>query len=114
MVKNRMLKHGDIIKINFDPTLGHEQAGYRLALVISNQAYYENTGFAILLLISNTNSEFPLHIPLEGTKTTGYVFCEHIKAVDLSVRKYSYVETLSQDQLKHVIKMVYAEMKILE
>ncbi|WP_270022525.1 type II toxin-antitoxin system PemK/MazF family toxin, partial [Lactobacillus crispatus] len=27
---------GDVIMMNFDPTKGHEQAGYRPALVVSN------------------------------------------------------------------------------
>lgn len=34
--KGKMVKQGDIIKVNFDPIKGHEQAGYRHALVISN------------------------------------------------------------------------------
>ena len=29
-----MVKLGDIIKINFNPNKGHEQAGYRPALVL--------------------------------------------------------------------------------
>ncbi len=28
---------GDIIKVDFNPTLGREQSGYRPALVISNE-----------------------------------------------------------------------------
>lgn len=33
------VKQGDIIKINFNPQSGHEQAGYRTALIISNEVF---------------------------------------------------------------------------
>lgn len=31
-----MVKQGDIIKLNFNPQAGHEQFGYRPAVVLSN------------------------------------------------------------------------------
>ena len=34
-----MVKQGDIIKINFNPQAGHEQAGYRPAVVVSNNFF---------------------------------------------------------------------------
>ena len=34
-----MVKQGTIIKINFNPQAGHEQAGYRPAVVISNNIF---------------------------------------------------------------------------
>jgi mRNA interferase MazF len=34
-----MVKQGDIIKMNFNPQRGHEQAGYRPAVVISNDFF---------------------------------------------------------------------------
>ena len=36
-----MVKQGTIIKINFNPQSGHEQAGYRPAVVISNDIFNE-------------------------------------------------------------------------
>ena len=34
-----MVRQGDIIKVDFNPQAGHEQAGYRPALVISNDFF---------------------------------------------------------------------------
>ena len=34
-----MVKQGAIIKVDFNPQAGHEQAGYRPALVISNDFF---------------------------------------------------------------------------
>ena len=41
MVNFEKLERGDLIKISFDPTIGHEQSGYRPALVISNNIFHK-------------------------------------------------------------------------
>jgi PemK-like, MazF-like toxin of type II toxin-antitoxin system len=35
MVSQYIPARGDIVKLNFDPTLGREQAGYRPALIVT-------------------------------------------------------------------------------
>ena len=106
-----MVKQGTIIKINFNPQAGHEQAGYRPAVVISNDIFNEKAKLAIVCPITNTNNHFPLHIPLdERTKTTGVILCEHIKSLDLNSRTYQEIENLPNDLLQKVIDIVYAEI----
>lgn len=107
-----MVKQGTIIKINFNPQAGHEQAGYRPAIVISNNIFNEKTNLSIVCPITNTNNHFPLHIPLDKrTKTTGVILCEHLKALDLNTRKYQVVEELPEDLLEQVIDIVYSEIE---
>lgn len=109
-----MVKQGDIIKINFDPQAGHEQAGYRPAIVISNDIFNQKTGLVIVCPITNTNNRFPLHIPLDDrTKTTGVILCEHLKALDINARTYKTVERLPDDLLVKVINTIFAEIEIL-
>lgn len=109
-----MVRQGDIVKVNFNPQQGHEQAGYRPALVISNDDFIANARLAILCPITNTNNKFPLHIPLpENFVTTGAVLCEHIRTLDLNARQYTYVETVSPEFLKSIIDTVSAEIEII-
>ncbi len=109
-----MVRQGDIVKVNFNPQQGHEQAGYRPALVISNDDFIANARLAILCPITNTNNKFPLHIPLpENLVTTGVVLCEHIRTLDLNARQYTYVETVSPEFLKSIIDTVSAEIEII-
>ena len=110
-----MVKQGTIIKINFNPQAGHEQKGYRPAIVISNNIFNEKAKLCIVCPITNTKNNFPLHIPLdERTKTTGEILCEHIKALDLNSRTYQEIEELPKDILKQVIDTVYAEIEQIE
>ena len=107
-----MVNHGDIIKINFNPQKGHEQAGYRPAVVISNDFFNQKTNLAILCPITNTDNKFPLHIPLGNrTQTTGVVLCEHVKTVDLNARPYTVVEKIPADILLKVIDIVFSEIE---
>ena len=110
-----MVRQGDIIKLNFNPQAGHEQAGYRPTLVISNDFFNQKTNLTIVCPITNTNNKFPLHIPLDdGTVTTGVVLCEHVKALDLNTRVYRVVEQIPEDLLRMVIDVVFAEVEIVE
>ena len=77
-----MVKQGTIIKVNLNPRAGHEQAGYRPAVVVSNGTFNAKTNMVIVCPITNTMNHFPLHVPLdERTKTTGCILCEHIRAL---------------------------------
>ncbi len=107
-----MVEQGTIIKIDFNPQSGHEQAGYRPAVVISNNIFNEKTRLSIVCPITNTNNHFPLHISLDNrTETTGVILCEHIRTLDLNSRDYKIVERLPDDLLNKVINIVYAEIE---
>ena len=107
-----MVRQGTIIKINFNPQAGHEQAGYRPAVVISNNIFNKKAKLSIVCPITNTSNHFPLHIPLDNrTKTTGVILCEHIKALDLNSRTYKVIEDLPRDILENVIDVVYSEIE---
>ena len=106
-----MVKQGNLVKINFNPQAGHEQAGYRPAVVISNNFFNQKTNLVIVCPITNTNNKFPLHIPLdERTKTTGVVLCEHIKALDLNAREHKVVEQIPKD----ILEKIFSEIEIID
>ena len=108
-----MVKQGDIIKVSFDPKSGHEQAGFRPALVISNNEFIRRTKLAIVCPITNTDNSFPLHVKLDSrTKTTGVVLCEHVRTLDLTARQNKYVEKIPDDLLQNVTNIVFAEVEI--
>lgn len=62
-----MVKQGSIIKINFNPQSGHEQAGYRPALVVSNDFFNKKTNMTIVCPITNTHNKF-----LQPLKKSGF------------------------------------------
>ncbi|MCL2771992.1 MAG: type II toxin-antitoxin system PemK/MazF family toxin [Oscillospiraceae bacterium] len=107
-MSKKKLQQGDIIKTNFDPKLGHEQAGQRPALVVSCKLFNDAVNqMPVLCPITNTTTPFPFHIPLDDrTKTTGVVMCEQMKATDIRERGYIFVEQLPDDLLRRVLNIV--------
>jgi mRNA interferase MazF len=102
-----VIKQGTIIKINFHPAIGSEQAGYRPAVVVSNNFMLSMTNIIMVAPITSTYKPFPTRIPLDDqTKTTGYVLCEHAKAMDLKKRQYVIVEELPKEVLKNVLDTI--------
>ena len=102
-----MVKQGDIIKLDFSPTKGHEQSGYRPAVVVSNNFAISKTNMVYVAPITSTTRSFPLHVALDSrTTTSGDILCEQIKAVDLAARHFSIVESLPDDLLEKVLTRI--------
>lgn len=100
-------KQGDICYMDFAPTKGHEQTGVRPAIVISKDIFNKYTNMAIICPITTNTKKFPTHYELLNTKKVkGAVLCEHIRSIDFSARKLSFVEKLPQKELKNLIDII--------
>lgn len=109
MVGRYIPKQKDIVFLDFDPTIGHEQKGYRPAIVISNNVFNKNTKMVMLCPITSNEKEFPTHYILKSTKKVhGSVLCEHIRSIDFEVRNLKFVEKVSDDEFENVINLLNA------
>lgn len=97
---------GDVIIIDFDPSLGHEQRGHRPALIVSNHDFTKLTQSLVRLLpISTTQNKFPLHIPVpKGLKVHGVVEVQQETTLDLSARRWHKVDHVPDKFLKEVLE----------
>ena len=106
MIKKYIPKQGDIIYVDFKPTKGHEQKGFRPAVVISNNVFNINTKMIIVCPISTNEKYFPTHYHLEDTKKIyGSVLCEHIKSIDYEIRNVKFIEKASENDLLSVLML---------
>lgn len=83
---DHLARQGEIWLVDFDPVLGHEQAGIRPALVISNNGYnYTANGMFQVLPITTTNRRLAGQIEVQarpsGLRETSYVMCDQIRTV---------------------------------
>lgn len=107
----RFFKVGDIIKVDMSPAKGHEQQGYRPAIVVSEENVHKETDLIWVLPITNTNKGYPTHVPVNGrtknnknsvanNQTTGYVLCEKIKAIDPLARAARLADEADQELIE--------------
>ena len=78
------VNRGDVWLIDLNPVIGHEQAGIRSALIISDDMF--NHSLADMVIIVPITSKFrniPTHVELESDflKTRSYIRTEDIRSV---------------------------------
>jgi len=102
-----MFKQGDVIWMDFDPTLGHEPKNRRPALVISNREFNISTSMTLVIPITSSDNGFYLHEALpQKCKVSGYLVTEHLRAVDLEQRNAEKVDHLEKTYLGNIIELV--------
>jgi mRNA interferase MazF len=101
------LKQGNIIKLDFNPIKGHEQAGFRPAVVVSGNTFNKISNNIIVCPITNTNRKYPAHVALDDkTTTTGFVMCDQIRTVSPAERQTQYVENLPKEIMDEVLDII--------
>ena len=107
MVKKYIPKRGDIVYLDFNPTKGHEQSGFRPALVLSSDTFNNFTKMVIVCPVSTNTKEFPTHYLLKDTKKIkGSVLCEHLRSIDYETRNLKYVEKCSEEDYDNIIYLI--------
>jgi len=109
-----MVKQGSIIKTDLSPTKGHEQTGFRPALVVSSTLFTSLTNLTLICPITNTDRNHPLHVKLKDLKTTGFVMTDQIRAIDLKGRKFVAVERVSKGTFVKISNLLKASVDLSE
>lgn len=108
-----MVNQGDIIKVNLNPTVGHEQRGSRPALVVSRTDYNRITGMPMICAITNTKKDFPTRKKLpENLQTTGQVLCDSLRTLDINSRGYKHIETVPKDFIDDINNFLKSILKV--
>ena len=104
-----MFRQGDIIYVDFTPQSGHEQAGRRPAVVVSNHSINDHCSVVIACPITHTKRKNPFHVEVAGnTDINGFVMCEQMKCIDPAARNAQKVSELSDAQLERVLEIIHA------
>jgi mRNA interferase MazF len=104
MVSQYIPGRGDIVKLNFDPTLGREQAVYRPALIVTTREFNQATRLALACPITSKVKGFNLEVVLpDGLITNGAVLAFQIKTIDWVERQVKYIESLPDKTIEEVI-----------
>jgi mRNA interferase MazF len=98
-------ERGDLIKLDFDNTQGHEQTGYRRAIVITPFPYNKITGLAMVCAITNQKKGYPFEVDIPaGLNVTGVILSDQIRTIDWKVRNVRIVDKAPSDCIEKVIE----------
>ena len=98
-------RRGDIVWIDFNPQIGHEQAGRRPALVLSDSDYNATVGLALFCPITSKTKGYPFEVALpENLKVGGFVLADQAKSLDWRARNARFICRAPDDLLKEVLE----------
>jgi mRNA interferase MazF len=67
--KNVIPSRGDVVMVNLDPTIGHEQGGQRPALVVSADAQNRSPAELVIVApITGTDRGIPAHVKVAASE----------------------------------------------
>lgn len=95
---------GAIGWLDFDPQAGHEHAGRRPALVLSQSRYNQRIGLAIFCPITSRQKGYPFELLLpHGLPISGVVLCDQARSLDWRFRRWEPVCCLDAAIVEHAI-----------
>ena len=94
---------GDFIWLRFDPQAGREQAGRRLALVLSPRVYNAKSGMALACPITSQSKGYPFEVTVPaGEGVTGVILADHVKSIDWKARRAERVGHCANEVIEEV------------
>ena len=77
---------GEIWDLDFDPTIGHEQAGSRPALILSVDIFNESPADLLVVApVTRTERKVRWHVPVKppegGLVAQSFIQCENVRSV---------------------------------
>ncbi|MEI6205622.1 MAG: type II toxin-antitoxin system PemK/MazF family toxin [Desulfuromonadales bacterium] len=114
---NNLPKRGEIWLLDWSPSRGSEQAGFRPALIIQTDAANSNPGYpnTIVLAVSTKGKQVPFHVILKpdsinGLTEVSFVKCEQV----LTIAKERLVKKLGVIGIEELRKITQAVRLVLE
>ncbi|MBI1727446.1 MAG: endoribonuclease MazF [Candidatus Rokubacteria bacterium] len=100
---------GDLIRLQFNPQSGHEQAGHRPAVVISPSSYNRRVGLAVCCPITSQVKGYPFEVLLpQGLGVEGAILSDQIKSLDWRVRRAKRIGNVPADVLQETVGKILA------
>ena len=74
MTMNKVKYHqGDIVWLNFSPSIGNEMKGIHPAVIVSSNAYNQVSNYIVVCPITSHENDFRGYVPLEGYSIHGRI-----------------------------------------
>lgn len=97
-------ERGDVVWLDFNPQVGHEQAGRRPALILSPASYNRKVGLALFCPITNQIKGYPFEVAIpKPEKVTGVILADQVKSLDWQKRNIAFIAKLPTKTVNEVL-----------
>jgi mRNA interferase MazF len=104
---------GDLVWIDLDPTLGHEQSGHRPAIVLTPRQYNVRSGLCIMCPITSRARDYPFEVAIpHGHVISGIVLVDQLRSVSWEKRYVKMAGAAPVELLDEVRERLAALLQI--
>lgn len=104
-------ERGDVVWLHFDPQAGHEQAGHRLALVLSPQRYNRLTSLMLCCPLTTSIKGYPFEVPTRINDKQGVALADQVKSLDWRARRAKKAGAVELPVLEDVLAKLAALLR---
>ncbi|MBQ9004820.1 MAG: type II toxin-antitoxin system PemK/MazF family toxin [Atopobiaceae bacterium] len=99
---------GELVTLDFSPSVGHEPAKRRPAVVVSIDGFNLRSPLTFVVPITSVNNGYPLHVALpEGLPVSGWACVEQLSGVDAQARNIKSLEqSLDEQTMGEILSLI--------
>jgi mRNA interferase MazF len=104
---------GDLVWIDLNPTLGHEQSGHRPAIVLTPHQYNVRSGLCIICPITSRTRGYPFEVAIPGVHAiSGIILVDQVRSVSWEKRYVKMADVAPVQLLDEVRERLAALLQI--
>lgn len=100
------LEQGDIIEVDFSPSVGHEPAKTRPAVVVSVFGFNTRSSLVSVVPLTTKDSGYPLHVEIGAEGASGWACVEALRNIDLSRRGYRLIGYAEDATMRTIMGLI--------
>ena len=110
MVKKEWVPEaGDVIWVDLDPSVGHEEKGKHPALVLSPSSYNAKTSLVVACAMTTKKKGYPFEVEMPDG---GIVLADQVRCLDWRFRNAQPKDSAPQEVVKQVLVLLGTLLQI--
>lgn len=101
-----MLEQGDIVEVDFNPSVGHEPAKPRPAIVVTGYPFNCRSSLVGVVPVQSKDNGYPLHVPVHDAGLHGFACVEMLRTIDIEYRGFRLLGTADDETMRQVMGIV--------
>ncbi len=104
---------GDLVWIELNPTVGHEQSGHRPAIVLTPRQYNARSGLCIICPITSRVRGYPFEVAIpDGHAISGVILVDQVRSLSWQERYVKMASVAPAELLDEIRDRLAALLQI--
>ena len=107
------LEQGDVILVDFNPSVGHEPAKLRPAVVVSGYGFISRANLVAVVPTTTKDNGYPLHVPATCSgRSIGFACVELLRTIDVCQRGFEYLGVADDETLRSILASIRGMLEL--